>query len=542
MEHRRVQALLLALLAGLMTATISHATLGAGEIYTLTESPGRIQEVNLPGAALILNVTSATVNTNYRFTWIVTDPAGLGRTAVNSTTTGPTQTSFVLSVVYPRDFPAGTLVRYVGNYTVNVSQSQPSNKPTVATGQFVAGLTDNLNYQRTIQLSAKALGYAINENVTINVSHGGNLAPSFPRWNFTDANGAFTYRWPIPAAAAIGPYSLTLTGAKTTKAITDTQTFNVYPTNVTISQLSVTSSYLQRTQTQGMIFSATYPDASSVRTGQVSLRITETDGTTTHFTTASYDPTLGLFRAGYRIPLNGQSGIWVAIIDPNGFDDSYGNGGPQTTVAKGFAVQPATLSISVSSGNKTYAAGEVIPLYSKVTSPDGTLFTSGTVTATLFHAGLQIRNPIALSFIAGQGAWAGSYQVNVTDPSGIWVVNVAASDSYGNAGQQSSSAIVSIPPGQPSQQPSLLNTVTFFAIAAILAIVTAALLIWALFWSRRKISKRQVKLDLKFVDAEVEKIEHKDFFQNIKEQVENKKPQAADETKNPEQPKRAPTS
>lgn len=542
MEYRRAQAILLALLAGLTLTTISRTALGAGEVYTLTESPGRIQEANLPGVTLILNVTSATTSTNYRFTWTVTDPTGMGRVASNSITTGPTQTSLVLSVVYPRDFPAGTVVKYVGNYTVNVSQSQPVNKPSVATGQFVAGLTDNLIYQRTIQLSASALGYAINENVSIGISHIGNPAPNFPRWNLTDANGAFTYRWQIPAAVPTGAYSMTLTGAKTTKTILDTQSFTIDPTNVTISQMTVTKSSLQRTQTEGMLFNATYPGGSSVRSGQVALRIAETDGITTHYTTATYDPTLGLFRAGYRIPLNSQSGIWVAIIDPNGFDDSYGNAGPQTTVAKGFAVQPAILSVSVSSSNKTYAAGDVIPLYSTVTNPDGSLFNSGTVTATLFHSGLQIRSPIALSFISGQNVWAGSYQVNASDSPGIWVVTVAASDNYGNVGQQSSSVVVNIPPGQPSQQPSLLNSFTFIVITVILAIATGALLVWALFWSRRKMSKKQVKLDLKFVDAEVERIESKDFFQSVKGQVEQKNSRTTEEIKDSDASKSAPPS
>ena len=128
----------------LFSVAIVHAP---GEVYTLSLSSSRVQESNTPGVTIYINVTSAVVGATYRFTFTVNDPNGAGKNSINSTTT--TSSTFVLSVTYPRDFGPGLSMSHVGNYTINVAQNQPSNKPTVATGQFQVGLTDSKTYQRT---------------------------------------------------------------------------------------------------------------------------------------------------------------------------------------------------------------------------------------------------------------------------------------------------------------------------------------------------------------------------------------------------------
>jgi len=92
---------------------------------------------------------------------------------------------------------------------------------------------------------------------------------------------------------------------------------------------------------------------------------------------------------------------------------------------------------------------------------------------------------------------------------------VSASDSSStpNAGQGSITVNFA---GSP-----LVGFTTSLFIAAGVGIGAAVLVtIW---WARRKITKKEVKLDLKFVETEVHRIEEKDFFKHISEQVEKRK-------------------
>ena len=129
----------------------------AGEAYTLTISPPRLQESTSSQVVLSLKVTNATTFTTYSFTWTVTDPSGSSRTANNSTNSG-FGTSFTLSTDFPKNFPPASL-RYVGNYTVRVDETSPANKPNVASGHFQVGLTGGATYRRTDTTSIQGIGY-----------------------------------------------------------------------------------------------------------------------------------------------------------------------------------------------------------------------------------------------------------------------------------------------------------------------------------------------------------------------------------------------
>lgn len=484
-----------------------------------------------------LNVTNAIVGDIYQFTFTVSDPTGGKAIAATSTTaTGP---SFLTSVVYPGDFGPGTVMKYVGNYTVNVDQSKPSNKASVATGGFLAGLTDSLTYQRTYQVSTKATGYAASENINIGLSQGSVSAPGFPLVLAADVSGSLSFSWLIPSNATLGIYTETLTGSSTIKSPADVQTLTVYRANVTIPGLSVNSPTISRTLTQQFLFAPQYPNGQHVQTGNATVRIVESDGVTHVSTIGTYDKLNGNFRATYRLPTDAAAGIWVATIDTNMFDDGYGNKGPALTVAIGFYVQPASLDMAITASlitGKTFGAGDLIPIYASIKYPDGTLFDSGAVVAKLYsnytltsHTGLLVGTPITLSYIPGQQEWAGSYQVKSNDPAGIWVVTLDASDQPGNTGEEILSVIVSIPPtNPPSSQPSGVNTSFFLLIAAIVAAVALAALLGALLLHRKKVTRSEVKLDLSVVDKEVGRIQESAFFQRVKKQVEDKKTPESD--------------
>ena len=499
---------------------VAHVPEARAANYALTITPGWIQESNTPGVLLFINVTGATIGTVYKFTWQVTDPSGMTHQASNQTGSGGApSTTFTLSINYPNGPGFGTNVNFVGNYTVNVQQNNPTNIPSVATGQFKVGLTDQLTYQRTFTVSVKARGYANSSPANINISHGGTSAPGYPTILTTDPTGSLSTSWTIPANAPTGLWTVSLSG-NPTKTPPDTQVFTVYPTNVTIARLSLGRAIIERTETQSFSFTANYLSGTPVQTGSTQIRVTESDGTTSFHVTANYSSTLAAYNTSYRILPQDEAGAWVANIDPSMFNDGYGNGGPATSIVRGFEVQPATLTVMVSISNQTFNVGQAMPMYATVVYPDGTPLNNGTVTATFTEVnGTRIGTPLSLTFVQGQSKWAAVYSVKSTDPSGLWLITVRASDTYGNIGQQISSSVVNVSTPPQTTSPGLPSSL-FLLLAVLLGTTVGVVLVVF----RRKTKTSEVKLDLRVIDKEVDRIHEGEFFRNVRKQVEESKP------------------
>lgn len=493
-----------------------------GETYHLTQSATRIQETNSPGVIFHLNVTGATAALNYQFTWSVRDPSGATKNLNTQVASAPS--SFVATVNYPADF--GISLTLVGNYSLTVTQTSPPPSTSPAgTAVFTVGLIDAQAYQRTNPVSIVAQGYQVPENVSISISSSSGLAPGFPTIRPTSTGGVLAFTWTsIPYNIALGNYTVTLTGSKTTKSVLDTQAFTINPAKMTIQQLTITQSSVQRTQLETFRFSALYPNSLQARTGSANIRVTEADGTTVHNITATYKTTLSLFEGGYRIPLNSTTGAWVASIDIGGFDDGYGNRGPAAGVVRGFAVSPAILTVVVSTGQGNYTLGNVLAIYASVVTPGGANFTSGTVLATTEFSNRPIGSSIQLSYDQTRGKWVGGYTINATNPSGVWLVDVNATDQYNNFGAGSTSILVTVPPQQPMQQP-LQQTSTFAYLELLVIVLVAALTIlgsWVVY-RRGRISRRVLKVDLQAIHDEAQKVENQEFFKKVKEQLKEQK-------------------
>lgn len=509
----------------ILGSALSACSLGfaraVGESYTLTPSPSRSQEDSVAGVTLTLAVGNAATSTTYVFTWTVTDPAGNARTAVNSTFS--TQTSWTLSVNYPRSF-SGASLTLVGVYSVNVSQTSPTVSPNVGLGSFEIGLTDSPTYQRTFPMSIEASGYLPSESVTIDI-RGPRTVPGYPLTKSSATDGHVSHSWQIPCDLATGIYTVTVVGSSTAKNPSDTQLVTVYPTNVTIAQLWTSRTSFQRTETVDVRFSATYLSGNPACAGSANLKLTEQDGVTFHQVQASYDSVLGVFLGTYRIPLNAQTGSWTATIDPGAFDDGYGNGGPVQSALGGFTVQAAGLSVSVTLSGGTYSVGELIAISASIYNPDGTGFTQGSVTATLSSAGRTINSPLGLFYDQARTLWVGSYTVSSDDPSGTWLVELNASDPYGNAGTSSATSLVSVPPPQPSITTTLgwlLPLIVIFGLGA-----TVILLRY------RQVTRNEVKLDVQAVKTQAEKVGQDDFLQSIQSQLRRRAERMAKEKREP---------
>src|SRR5207245_9317675 len=196
--------------------------------------------------------------------------------------------------------------------------------------------------------------------------------------------GVLSYSWTsIPHSIPIGHYTVAVTGPGRPKTgFRHTQTFPVHPDNVAVTQLTISQSSLQRSQTETFRFSPTYPNAAQVKTGSAIIRIIEADGFTEHDITATYKTSVGQFQGTFQIPLSSDTGVWVASIDVGGYNDGYGNIGPSSSVNRGFAVSTAVLTVTSSIPNGNYTSGSIIVINAIVVTPGGGNFTSGTVIGT----------------------------------------------------------------------------------------------------------------------------------------------------------------
>ena len=507
----------------LSLAVPSYPVQALGESYSLTQSAFRIQETNSPGVTFVLNVTKATAALNYQFTWTVTDPTGGTHNVNTQVNTAPA--TFTTSVNYPNSFGSTSNIIYVGNYSLAVSQtSPPANSNPVKTAQFKVGLTDAGTYQRASPVSITAQGYSNSENVTISISSKSGPAPGFPTSSLTNSMGVLSYNWnTIPASLPVGNYTVTLAG-KTIKTILDTQSFLVIPANMTIPQLFVGQSSLERSQTEGFHFTASYPNTVQAKTGSAIVRVTEADGVTVHNIVATYRAIQGQFQGTFQIPLNSSVGVWVASIDIGGYNDGYGNIGPSSSVVRGFAVSSATLTVKASTAKANYTTNNVVGIYASIVTPAGANFTSGQVEATTYLSTRQIVNPVTLSYDQSRGKWVGSYTVNSTDPSGVWIIQVNATDVFGNSGYGSTSTLVTVPPiQQPPPPPPQSSTFDYLWIIVIALVAALTILASLVVYRRGRVMRRVLKVDLEAIHAEAKKVESNEFFKNVQEQLKEQK-------------------
>ncbi len=488
-----------------VTASIVTVT-AAGETYTLTTTPNRVQETRT-GVTLTLNVTSAAFPSPYSFTYTVTDPTRANKTLVKSQAS--TQPSWQLQANYPNDFQ--TNITLVGTYYVNVTQTLPAIKPAVALGSFLVGLTDGQAYNRTFTATIRALGYLPSDNVTIRIRSGTQSAQGFPSSNITGLDGSFLYRWRIPSNLTLGTYTVSLVPKNSpAKSIPDSQNVAIYRTTITIDSLTIAPTTAVRSTAVDFRFHGSYASSLSVTGGTATIRIT--DRGTSYFTAAPYDSVQLLFHGSYKLPLNLSAGPIPTALDVNSIDDGYGNTGPTTLVTNQFTVLPAQLGVTAALSKTSYSSNEPIIVTATVTTPDGATFDQGSVRASITDIGRLVGNPFDLSYDQTRGSWIGSYNPTSSDPSGTWTITLVASDAYGNTGTASVLGIVNVTPSFILDSYTWLLPVIIALIAAIAGIIIV----------KRKAASNGVTLDVQAVKNQADQVKSDDFFKSLQSQLERK--------------------
>ena len=450
----------------------------------------------------------------YLFTWSVKDPAGSSQSATSNMVS--TASSWSISVNYPSSF-SGANLNLPGVYAINVSETSPSSKPGAVIGSFTVGLTDSRAYQRTFQVGIQGGGYLPSDTVNITIIRSSGSTVVFSSSRAATTNGLVIDSWQTLPSTTVGTYAVTLVGKNTPpKGVSDTQQFTVYPTNITAIGFLTSKLALERSETQGFRFNATYLVGLPFSQGSPSIRLTEPGGQTTHSVPMSYNVTQGSFNGVFALPLNGGTGSWNATIPPLSLYDAYGNGGPLIPITVSFNVLPATLSVTLSSSNTVFGVGDTFPIQATIATPGGTIFSQGTVQAAMTLSGKIVGMPVALTYDPTRGQWIGSYKVAATDASGAWLVTVSASDNYGNIGRSSVTETIS---GSGSPSTSVSQLWSYLAI--VLLIVAFGFIM--LMTRRMKASRREVKLDLQAIKSQADKVKDDDFLKSLHSQLQRKK-------------------
>jgi hypothetical protein len=174
-------------------------------------------------------------------------------------------------------------------------------------------------------------------------------------------------------------------------------------------------------------------------------------------------------------------------------------------------------------------SANALTISTSVTQPDGTSFSRGNVTGQFSISGTSVGAPIRLVYNQTQGKWTGTYQVQSSDPAGLWMLQVIALDSYGNDGQASTSLSVTPPPAPPPQPPPPQNQFTSLWFLAVLAMIGVGALVGFRFLRRKRVLPPHLQVDLKAVEVEASRFMGQDFFRSIQEQLVKNKDSAQGE-------------
>jgi hypothetical protein len=283
---------------------------------------------------------------------------------------------------------------------------------------------------------------------------------------------------------------------------------------MSVAAITMVRPSYQRTETMQFSFQPVYPDASIPSTGVGLLTLARPNGGKITLT-AIYNSNTQTFNANYTTSANNETGVWTVTLGARAYSDAYGNTGPGSAVSNNPQLNPAVLTITVTT-NINIAVGQQLKFNSTVEYPDGTSLQSGLVRAYLLYSGSPVlNNSVPMVFDTTLGLWVGTYTARSTDTGGLWSLVVKASDSTTPANSGTATRAITI----QNNPPASFLLYYFGIIAAIIA----GLLAFFLGFKRRRVTHARLKIDLEAVHSEAGRIESSDFFKSVKDQVRKEK-------------------
>ena len=400
-----------------------------GTQYTLTPLPFISQEGYT--ITLILSVSGASPLTPYQFNFYVRDPSTkIWASIIENYTTSLGETQFGIILQYPSAAFIGIGTNsLVGQYVGWVNQLRPtpiSNPVAFTPNGFWFILTDKTEYQRTETVGIRASGYNASETATVIIRTQTISTVVLNVTTTASSAGVITGSWKIPKGATLDNYVITVTGKTTAKNPADAHGFVVRAASMSIPTLTSSKASYQRTETMKFSFTARYPDGQYANSGTALVILTGAGGNSVSIT-AIYDSVTQTFNATYKTFFDNQTGTWTASLGVNGFDDGFGNTGPTTSASTSPQLQPATLTITITS-KPYFAIAEQIKFNATIQYPDLTNLQSGQVGAFLLFSGGGHNDTIPVVYDSTLGLWVGTYTPG-NEPGGLWSLTVAGADS-----------------------------------------------------------------------------------------------------------------
>src|SRR3989475_2777798 len=400
--------------------------------YSLTPLPFITQEGY--SVLLILNVVGASPSTLYQFNFHVRDPSTkVWNSVLENYTTFSGQTQFSLLPSYPSAAfigAGGGTSSLVGQYVGWVNQTRPAlatnTAVAVTTNGFFFILTDNTEYQRTDTVGIRATGYNSLEPATVIIRTQTSSTVVLNATTAASPTGIITVAWKIPRNAIIDNYLVTITGKATAKNPPDAQGFVIRAAEISISTFTSSRTSYERTETMKFSFKSSYPDGQNANSGTALVVLTSPGGTSVSIT-AIYDSVAQTFNATYKTFFDNQTGTWTASLGVNGFDDGFENTVPTTLASTSPQLQPATLTITITS-KPYFAIAEQIKFNATIQYPDLTNLQSSQVGAFLLFSGGGHNDTIPVVYDSTLGLWVGTYTPG-NEPGGLWSLTVAGADS-----------------------------------------------------------------------------------------------------------------
>jgi hypothetical protein len=331
---------------------------------------------------------------------------------------------------------------HLGTYLVSLSTSSSVDN-SIATAHFGVWGTLQPLYQRTQSVMVAGGGLFPGASVRVTIRDpAGNFVHQATVASTTGGN--FNHTWRVPEDAVTDVYSIFIDGTGTydnaqQDYVSQTK-FTVTPAVLAPTITQQPKTVYQRTEKATFSFSLQYPDGSPVIKSNPTAKpvVLLQDQTTIGFASVSLsDPANGIWSAASKILMNATlSQKYRFELAATSFDDSYGNkGGPTNVYSNYFEVTNASLVIqSQVNGTQIQIPFGQVSIISKVTYPDGSELTNGTVRLVV-STGSSVAELNSV-YDPRIHAWRASYSSTFSDiwSVGTWTLKISAADPLGNSG------------------------------------------------------------------------------------------------------------
>jgi hypothetical protein len=330
----------------------------------------------------------------------------------------------------------------VGTYLLSISNSS-SRDASQARAHF--GIWGALKpaYQRTesLQIVGGGLFPGVSAKLSIRDAPGDYVNTATI---VSGARGDFNYSWRIPQDAVTGTYTVIIDGIgifdNAQQNFVSDSTFSLTQALLSVKVSQQPDPSYQRTEKAKIAFTLTYPDGSPVVKAKPNIQpvvLLRNQSAIASVPVVLSDASNGIWSAETKMPTNATlSSQYRFALPAMSFDDGYGNkGGPTDTLSQYFQVNNASLLISSQvNGTQIQVPFGQVSIISKISYPDGTPLTNGTVQVLVsMNSGTSA---LDLVYDPSLGAWRGSYSSGFGDlwRIGKWTFTIQASDTAGNSG------------------------------------------------------------------------------------------------------------